>query len=102
MTRRRNINHLTEDRLAMIFLGFAVVFLVCHLPRLVLNFYEAANIHHWNDCEAAGEKHVPLWFSYTIVLSHLLLAVNSATNIIVYTSLSLQFRVECRKVFSKC
>ena len=45
--------------------------------------------------------HVPLWFSYTILLSHLLLAVNSATNTIIYTSLSLQFRVECRKVFGK-
>ena len=85
----------------MIFLGFVVVFLVCHLPRLILNFYEAANIRRWNDCEAAGKKHVPLWFFYTIVLSHLLLALNSATNILVYTSLSLQFRIECRKLFCK-
>ena len=93
---------MTEDRLAMVFLGFVVVFLLCHLPRLVLNFYEAAYIRHWNDCEDAGEKNVPLWFSYTIALSHFLLAVNSATNILIYTSLSLQFRVECRKVFYKC
>ena len=70
--------------------------------RVIFNFYEAANIRHWIDCEAAGEKLVPLWFGYTIFLSHLLLAINSATNILIYTSLSLQFRVECQKVFGKC
>ena len=78
----------------MIFLGFVVVFLVCHLPRLILNFYEAANIHRWNDCEEASKKHVPLWFFYTIVLSHLLLAINSATNVPVYQPCSSGWRAE--------
>ena len=82
----------------MVFMGFVVVFLACHLPRIILNFYEAANIRHWNDCEAANKSHVPLWFSYMIVVSHLLLAINSATNIVIYTSLSYQFRMECRKL----
>ena len=57
--------------------------------RVIFNFYKAANNRHWNNWEAAGRKHVPLWFGYTIVLSHLLPELNSAINLLVYTSLSL-------------
>ena len=33
-----------EDNLAVIFMGFIMVFLVCHLPRLCLNIHELATI----------------------------------------------------------
>ncbi len=33
-----------EDNLAVIFMGFIIVFLVCHLPRLLLNIHELATI----------------------------------------------------------
>ena len=33
-----------EDNMAVIFMGFILVFLVCHLPRLLLNIHELATI----------------------------------------------------------
>ena len=33
-----------EDNLAAVFMGFIIVFLVCHLPRLLLNIHELATI----------------------------------------------------------
>lgn len=50
-----------EDNLAAIFMGFIVVFLVCHLPRLLLNIHELATIEHAMDCQNEGQKGFPLW-----------------------------------------
>jgi hypothetical protein len=40
----RSIRRKKEDNLAGIFMGFIIVFLVCHLPRLLLNIHELATI----------------------------------------------------------
>ncbi len=52
-------------------------------------------------CEAAGMRAFPLWSHIMISISHLLLCINSATNILIYCCLSSQFRQECKKVFRK-
>ena len=90
-----------EDNLAAIFMGFIMVFLICHLPRLGLNIHELATIEHAMDCQRAGLKAFPLWSLIMISLSHLLLVLNSATNILIYCCLSSKFREEFRKVFRK-
>ena len=36
----------TETHLALIMMGYVLVFLVCHSPRVMLNIYEAANIRY--------------------------------------------------------
>ena len=51
------------------------------------------------ECQANGFEGFPLWSGIVIAISHLLLAINSATNILVYCCLSSQFRQECKKVF---
>ena len=63
----------------------------------------AANLifRHAMECQANGFQGFPLWSGIMISLSHLLLAINSATNILIYCALSSQFRQECKKVFGK-
>ena len=39
-----------EDQLATIFMGYILVFLVCHSPRLMLNIYELATIREALAC----------------------------------------------------
>ncbi len=90
-----------EDNLAAIFMGFIVVFLVCHLPRLLLNIHELVTIRHAMLCQENGFYPFPLWSHLVICISHLLLCLNSATNILIYCCLSSKFREECRKVFRK-
>ena len=44
--RRRRM----EDQMATIFMGYILVFLVCHSPRLMLNIYELATIREAVEC----------------------------------------------------
>ena len=39
-----------EDQMATIFMGYILVFLVCHSPRLMLNIYELATIREAVEC----------------------------------------------------
>ena len=39
-----------EDHLSTIFMGYVLVFLVCHTPRLVLSFYELTAIRSALEC----------------------------------------------------
>ena len=52
-------------------------------------------------CQEHGLRAFPLWSHVVISVSHLLLALNSATNILIYCCLSSKFREEFRKVFRK-
>ena len=40
-----------EDHLSTIFMGYVVVFIVCHTPRLVLSFYELTEIRRALECD---------------------------------------------------
>ena len=85
--------------MAVIFMGFILVFLVCHLPRLLLNIHELATIQHAMECQKVGLQPFPLWSLITISLSHVLLVINSSTNIFIYCFLSSKFREECAKLY---
>ena len=55
-----------EDNIAALFMGFIVVFLVCHLPRLILNIHELFTIAHAIQCMEANQEPFPLWTMVTI------------------------------------
>ena len=84
-----------EDNLAAIFMGFVLVFLVCHFPRLALNIHELFNLGEAMRCEDRGRPGFSVWSLVLISISHFLLVVNSSTNILIYCLLSSKFREEC-------
>ena len=45
-----------EDRLALLFMGIVALFLVCHFPRILLNFYEMVVIEGAMECSKQGEE----------------------------------------------
>jgi hypothetical protein len=90
--RRRRI----EDNLAAIFMGFVLVFLVCHFPRLLLNIHELVTIREALECTDRGQQGFSLWSLVLIHISHFLLVLNSSTNCLIYCLLSSKFREECR------
>lgn len=92
---RRQRRSRQEDHLATIFMGIILIFLVCHTPRVLLSLYEIATIHRTLECEAAGRPPFALWTLVSICVSHFLLVLNSATNMIVYCLLSSAFRRQC-------
>ena len=89
-----------EDNLAIVFMGFILVFLCCHLLRIVIDCHELLTLEEANACRNSGVSGVPAWSSLVINVSHVMLTVNSAINILIYCGLSSKFREEFGKVFS--
>jgi len=71
-----------------ILLLIVIVFLLCHSPRLFLNFYEAL----WMDREKASRCHPPVWFDVLHVFSNCLITLNSALNFFIYCLAGAKFR----------
>ena len=69
--------------------------------RLLLNIHELITIKEAMMCGKQGHPYHPfsVWSMVTISISHFLLVLNSATNILVYCLLSSKFREECSKIF---
>ena len=69
-----------EDNLAMVFMGFIFVFLLCHVLRVFLNVHELAVWNSAIQCQKAKKRMWKPWSIAMISMSHLLLAINAATN----------------------
>ena len=95
-TQRRN----HEDHLAMVFLGFILVFLLCHLPRILLDIHELATREHYQVCRKFGFHDFPFYISVSIYISHVTLVVSSATNLLIYCSFSSTYRKEVCDFFA--
>ena len=98
-TSRRQ-RRLYEDHLAMIFLGYILVFLVCHLPRILLDIHELVTHEHYQKCREAGLYGFPFYITIAIFISHITLVLSCATDLIIYCSLSSTYRQELCKMFS--
>ena len=90
-----------EDHLAMIFLGFIFVFLLCHLPRILLDIHELVTREHYINCFKFGHRDFPAYISISIFISHVMLVISSATNLLIYCSLSSTYRKEVRDFFAQ-
>ena len=79
--------------------GF-LIFLLVSLSNIALGFMICCPYsRHAMDCQKAGKNDFPLWSYIAISISHLLLVVNSSTNIFIYCFMSSAFREECSKLY---
>ena len=80
----------------------AIILYLIPLPplfsRLLLNIHELITIKEAMMCGKQGHHPFSVWSMVTISISHFLLVLNSATNILVYCLLSSKFREECSKI----
>ena len=90
-----------EDHLAMIFLGFIFVFLLCHLPRILLDIHELVTREHYIKCRRFHYNDFPAYISISIFISHITLVISSATNLLIYCSLSSTYRKEVCDFFAQ-
>jgi len=80
-------NQNSDSTMAALLFSIVIVFLCCHSPRLILNIYEGfqmlcyGTIRYWPEALDTLTK-----------LNHLLLAINSSVNIVIYTAKDLKFR----------
>lgn len=83
-----------ENRQSLVLFGVVILFLVCNVPRIVLNTYEVFTVNIFkknvdNEC-----YRLPLWVMITNSLSLILMTMNSSTNFFVYCFLNPSFRKE--------
>ena len=90
-TPSRCSNH-HEKELARVLIGIVVIFIFCHLLRLMINFYETLVIRNAIACELAGRNGFPLLGFIFITLSELLLVINSSLNMVIYCCINGNFR----------
>ena len=59
--------------LAIVLISSVVMFLICHIPRLITSIYEVVNIHSILHCREQGKDKTPLWFIYVTATVQLLM-----------------------------
>ena len=89
----------SEDKTAMIFVFITLVFIISHIPRLILDCHELFNSHIANACQEASMKDIaPAWTFIMIYISHFCLALNATLNMVVYGFLSRDFQKELKSL----
>lgn len=79
-----------DFKMAMIMVAIVMVFLLCHLPRILLNIFEMT---FSSKIETCGEKFMPpTWFLCLVSCSNFLVVLNSSINIIIYCVIGEGFR----------
>ena len=79
-----------EYQLARVLVVIVVVFIICHIPRLGLNFDESLN---------PGRRcYSSFYFIAALLMSKIFLAINSSVNVLIYGCLNKTFRsaIFCR------
>ena len=88
-----------DTHLASIMVVYVTVFLLSHFFCITLNIHELATFGFVRKCLRGGQNGFPLWAFYVAAISHLMLAVKSSANLIIYAAMSPKFRNEMRVTF---
>ena len=82
-------------KLAYIFVFIIIVFLACHFPRCLINLYEMFTVENAIHC---GQMYFPpLWFLCITDLTHVLMAINSIANFLIYCWFNPNFKTLVRR-----
>merc|ERR1712223_2220387 len=83
-------------------MGIILVFLICHMPRNILNIHEVVTSKHAIACKKQGLPSIPLWAIAMSEISYVLLTINSSTNSVLYIFLNNKFRLHFISLFKPC
>ena len=72
-----------EHKLAKVLIVIVLVFIICHIPRLGLNFHEAM---------AGDNICLSVWILVSLSINKLFLTINSSVNVFIYCCLDRKFR----------
>ena len=89
-------NRKKEATLAKTFAAFVIVFFICYTPQHVYRIYEIVLFDQTTKCGS-----LPFWSAYGLEITHVLIVLNSAINVVIYTAFNNQFRNECKKMFGE-
>ena len=92
-----------QEKSSAILIAIIVIFLVCHIHRLVYRIYEIALpdkavFEHYIHCDAQGKFHVPVAIYFLNHSHYLFLAISSSANFIIYCCMGRQFRLQLKQI----
>ena len=90
--RRRKGRRRRDDNLSIVLMLIVVVFLICNLPRLILNMHEITVNQDVNRCQQTDLGGFPVWSIALGFVSHVLLVFNSSINLLIYCMVGAKFR----------
>ena len=90
----------TEDNLVLVSADFTRDFPVYRYFGIIVHVHELFTLKHANACLTSGQRGFPARSIATIHVSHVLLALNSAVNILIYCGLNSKFREEFMQLFT--
>jgi len=79
--------HRRDNTMARLLMAIVIVFLSCHSTKIIVNFYEALQMVRFGTLS----EH-PGWIMLLVKVNHLLLTINSAINIVIYSYKDFKFR----------
>jgi len=89
-------SHRRDTTMARLLMAIVVVFLCCHSTKIITNCYEAFQFVTYG---YLGPP--PFWVDILIRVNHLLLAINSAINIVIYSFKDFKFRTVLFSAFKR-
>ena len=72
--------HRRDGTMARLLMAIVIVFLCCHSTKIIVNFYEALQM-----VQSGELTEHPAWVMLLVKVNHLLLTINSAANILIYS-----------------
>ncbi len=93
-----------REKSTLILVLIVVFFVLCHCYRLALKLYEFANpeantADRNARCAAKGRFHIPVHFFVLLYMHHLVLALNSSVNFLIYCCVGKDFRNRLAAMF---
>ena len=92
--RQHHESEAAENRQSLVLFVIVMLFLVCNLPRIVLNSYEVFMVAVFRRNVDNACYRLPDWVMLTATLSLLLMTMNSSVNCFVYCVVNSTFRAE--------
>jgi len=92
-------HHRRDTTMVALLFSIVIIFLLCHSTRLGLNIYEAVQMLQYGTIQ-----HWPGWADNLTRWNHLMLVINSSSNIVIYVAKDFKFRkalwfaLTCRKI----
>ena len=81
-----------EKDWAKVLIGIVMIFIICHMFRVVIEIDNMVGSAIAEKCYLAGKYSFTLWSIIVDPLSEVMMVLNSATNMLIYTCLSKSFR----------
>ena len=88
-----------KDAAFTILIGIVLMFLICHAPRNIMNWFEFIKVDLIISCQITnGKYYPPYWLQCLYMFGELAIVFNSCLNFVVYFLIGSNFRRELYKI----